>query len=39
VTLTWNHQVYGKGIDEPEDRQTFAEETQQLFRLKVGFNF
>jgi hypothetical protein len=39
VTLTWNYQVYGKGIDEPADGQTFAEETRQLFRLKVGFNF
>ncbi len=39
ATLTWNYQVYGKGIDEPADGQTFAEETRQLFRLKVGFNF
>jgi hypothetical protein len=28
-----------KGVDEPADGQTFAEETRQLFRLKVGFNF
>jgi len=39
ATLTWNYQVYGKGVDEPADGQTFAEETRQLFRLKVGFNF
>jgi len=37
--LTWNYQVYGKGVDEPADGQTFAEETRQLFQLKVGFNF
>jgi len=36
---SWNYQVYGKGVDEPADGQTFAEETRQLFRLKVGFNF
>jgi hypothetical protein len=39
ATLTWNYQVYGKGVDEPADGQTFAEETRQLFRLKVGLNF
>lgn len=39
ATLTWNYQVYGKGIDEPADGQTFAEETRELFRLKIGFNF
>jgi Family of unknown function (DUF6662) len=39
VTLTWNYQVYGKGFDEPADGQTFAEETRQLVRLKIGFNF
>ena len=39
ATLTWNYQVYGKGVEEPADGQTFAEETRQLFRLKVGFNF
>ena len=39
VTLTWNYQVYGKGIDEPADGQTLPRETRQLFRLKVGFNF
>ncbi len=39
ATLTYNYQIYGKGIDEPADGQTFAEETRHLFRLKVGFNF
>jgi hypothetical protein len=39
ATLTWNYQVYGKGIDEPADGQTFAEETRQVVRFKVGFNF
>ncbi len=39
VTLTWNYQVYGKGVGEPRDGQTFAEETRQLVRLKIGFNF
>jgi hypothetical protein len=39
ATLTWNYQVYGKGIDEPADGKTFAEESRQIFRLKIGFNF
>jgi hypothetical protein len=39
ATLTWNYQVYGKGVGEPKDGQTFAEESSQVFRLKVGFNF
>lgn len=39
ATLTWNYQVYGKGVDEPADGQTFAEESRNLWRLKVGFNF
>jgi hypothetical protein len=39
ATLTWNYQVYGKGVDEPADGKTFAEEQRQLVRLKVGFNF
>lgn len=39
ATLTWNHQVYGKGIDEPVRTRTFAEEQTDVFRLKVGFNF
>ncbi|MGI8889535.1 MAG: DUF6662 family protein [Chthoniobacterales bacterium] len=39
ATLTWNYQVYGKGIDEPDTGQTFAEESRNAWRLKVGFNF
>ena len=39
ATLTWNRQVFGKGIDEPAVGLTFAEEQRNLFRLKVGFNF
>ncbi len=39
ATLTWNYQVYGKGVDEPADGQTFAEESNQIVRLKIGFNF
>ncbi len=39
ATLSWNHQVYGQGVDEPQTGQTFAEETRNQFRLKVGFNF
>ncbi len=39
ATLTWNYQVYGKGVDEPNTGQTFAEEQKNLWRLKVGFNF
>ncbi len=39
ATLTWNHQIYGKGVDEPVDSRTFAEEQTDVFRLKVGFNF
>ncbi len=39
ATLTWNYQIYGKGVDEPADGQTFAEETRHIFRLKVGLNF
>jgi len=38
ATFTWNYQVYGKGVDEPTDGQTFAAAKRQLFRLKVGFN-
>lgn len=39
ATLTWNYQIYGKGIGELADGKTFAEETRNLFRLKIGFNF
>jgi hypothetical protein len=39
ATLTWMYQAYGRGFDEPDTGQTFAEETRQLVRLKLGFNF
>lgn len=39
ATLSWAHQVYGKGIDEPIHERTYAEEQSNKFRLKVGFNF
>ncbi len=39
ATLTWNYQVFGKGVDEPADGITFAEEQRHVFRLKLGFNF
>jgi Family of unknown function (DUF6662) len=39
ATLTYNYQVFGKGIDEPANSKTFAEEQRHVFRLKVGFNF
>ncbi len=39
ATLTWNYQVFGKGVGEPNTGQTFAEEQRNLFRLKVGINF
>ncbi len=39
ATLTYNYQIGGKGIGEPADGMTFAEEQRHLFRLKVGFNF
>jgi len=39
VTLTYNYQVWGNGIDEPADGKTYAEETTHQVRLKIGFNF
>jgi uncharacterized protein DUF6662 len=39
ATLTWNYQVFGKGVDEPANGITFAEEARNVVRLKVGFNF
>jgi hypothetical protein len=39
VTLSWLYQAWGRGIGEGNQQQTFAEETEQLVRLKVGFNF
>lgn len=39
VTLTWTPQIWGNGVGEPADGKTYAEETSQIFRLKIGFNF
>jgi opacity protein-like surface antigen len=39
VTLSYGCQVYGSGIDEPADGQTFAEEVSDEIRLKIGLNF
>jgi hypothetical protein len=39
ATLSYNYQIYGSGIDEPDDGKTYAEETAHQIRLKVGFNF
>jgi opacity protein-like surface antigen len=39
ATLTWAYQVWGDGVGEPHDGQTFAEETKQVVRVKVGINF
>jgi hypothetical protein len=39
ATLIWNYQIGGKGVGEPADGMTFAEEARHVFRLKVGFNF
>jgi hypothetical protein len=39
VTLSYNYQIFGNGIDEPASGQTFAEEVRHQVRLKIGFNF
>ena len=39
VTLTYVNQVWGEGVDEPNDGKTYAEEVDHQVRLKVGFNF
>jgi hypothetical protein len=39
VTLSYNYQIFGNGIDEPASGQTFAEEVRHQIRLKIGFNF
>lgn len=39
ATASYGYQVYGEGIDEPNNGKTFAEEDRHQFRLKVGFNF
>jgi len=38
ATVQWGYQVWGAGVDEPKGH-TFAEETSNEIRLKVGFNF
>ena len=39
ATLTWNHQVWGSEVDQVVSGKAYAEETDELFRLKIGFNF
>jgi hypothetical protein len=39
ATVSYGVQVYGQGVDEPRNGQTFAEETRNQLRIKVGFNF
>lgn len=39
VTLSYLYQAWGEGVEELGNGQTFAEETSQVARLKIGFNF
>ena len=39
VTASWLYQAWGRGIGEGNQQQTFAEETEQIARVKVGINF
>jgi hypothetical protein len=39
VTLSYAYQVWGEGVDEPNDGKTYAEETDHKLRLKFGVNF
>jgi opacity protein-like surface antigen len=39
ATLSYGYQVYGSGVDEPDNGKTYAEEARNEYRLKVGFNF
>jgi hypothetical protein len=39
VTASWLYQAWGRGIGEGNQQQTFAEETEQVARLKFGINF
>ena len=39
ATFSYGYQVYGSGVDEPDNGKTYAEEARNEFRLKVGFNF
>ncbi len=39
ATLSWAYQVWGNGVDEPISHKTYAEETRNEYRLKIGLNF
>ena len=39
ATASYGYQVWGEGVDEPNNGKTFAEEARHEFRVKVGFNF
>lgn len=39
ATLSWAWQIWGREVDATVPRMTFAEETRNEFRLKLGFNF
>ena len=39
ATFSWAYQAWGKGVGEPDNGQTFAEEARNEYRLKLGFNF
>jgi hypothetical protein len=39
ATVSYLHQAWGEGFDEPHTGQTFAEETSSIARVKIGFNF
>ncbi len=39
ATLSYGYQVWGEGVDEPNNGKTYAEEARNELRLKVGFNF
>lgn len=39
ATASWGYQVYGQGVDEPDNGKTFAEEARNEFRIKIGLNF
>jgi hypothetical protein len=38
ATLSWAYQVWGDGVDEPVPNKTYAEETRNEYRLKIGLN-
>jgi hypothetical protein len=39
ITASWLYQAWGRGTGEGNQPQTYAEETEQMARLKVGINF